>query len=157
MMLCGVSVVFKSLGDVFHDLRRRAQTVLPKWYGPRYAFCFGEGTVPRGTVLGTVAQIAVGVHWVAGRIKPLRPLPHRGRNWAYRTGAVRGATANLSGGQSLAYIINRPAPIPLSCFLGDDEVAEIGSLLRGAFRPEDEKLASILSRVRAVCLAGLEM
>ena len=57
----------------------------------------------------------------------------------------------------LAYIINRPSPIPLSCLLGDDEVAEIGSLLRGAFRPEDEKLASILSRVRAVCLAGLEM
>ena len=54
------------------------------------------------------------------------------------TGYGRGATANLSGGQSLAYIINRPAPIPLSCFLGDDEVAEIGSLLRGAFRPEDE-------------------
>src|SRR6516225_5310831 len=54
------------------------------------------------------------------------------------TGYGRGATANLSGGQSLAYIINRPAPIPLSCFLGDDEVAEIGSLLRGAFRPEDK-------------------
>src|SRR6516225_5116999 len=57
----------------------------------------------------------------------------------------------------LAYIINRPSPIPLSCLLGDDEVAEIGRLLRGAFRPEDEKLASIFSRVRAVCLAGLEM
>jgi hypothetical protein len=56
MMLCGVSVVFKSLGDVFHDLRRRAQTVL-KWYGPKYAFCFGGGTVPRGTVLGTGAPI----------------------------------------------------------------------------------------------------
>ena len=43
----------------------------------------------------------------------------------------------------LAYIINRPSPIPLSCFLGDDEVAEIGSLIRGAFRPEDEKLEII--------------
>src|SRR5215469_18685279 len=57
----------------------------------------------------------------------------------------------------LAYIINRPAPIPLICLLGDDEVAEIGSLLRGAFRPQDEKLASILRGVRAMCLAGLEM
>src|SRR5215472_9670655 len=58
----------------------------------------------------------------------------------------------------LAYIINRPAPMPLSCFLRcEGEVGEIGSLLRGAFCPEDEKLASILSGVRAVCLAGLEM
>src|SRR5262249_27781612 len=55
----------------------------------------------------------------------------------------------------LAYIINRPAPMPLSCFLRcEGEVGEIGSLLRGAFCPEDEKLASILSGVRAVCLAG---
>src|SRR5215813_14943177 len=46
----------------------------------------------------------------------------------------------------------------LGCFLGcEDEIGEIGGLLRGAFRPEDEKLASILSGVRAVCLAGLEM
>src|SRR5262245_23845963 len=44
------------------------------------------------------------------------------------------------------------------CFLGcEGEIAEIGSLLRGAFCPEDEKPASIFSRVRAVCLAGLEM
>src|SRR6516162_9262350 len=58
----------------------------------------------------------------------------------------------------LAYIINRPASMPLSCFLRcEGEVGEIGSLLRGAFCPEDEKLASILSGVRAVCLAGLEM
>src|SRR5262249_62278580 len=43
----------------------------------------------------------------------------------------------------LAYIINRPAPMPLSCFLRcEGEVGEIGSLLRGAFCPEDEKLAS---------------
>src|SRR5262245_43918588 len=58
----------------------------------------------------------------------------------------------------LAYIINRPAPMPLSCLLRcEGEVGEIGSLLRGAFCPEDEKLASIFSGVRAVCLAGLEM
>src|SRR5262249_15392705 len=32
---------------------------------------------------------------------------------------------------------------PLSCLFGcDGEVGEIGSLLRAAFRPEDEKLAS---------------
>src|SRR5205814_4286093 len=44
------------------------------------------------------------------------------------------------------------------CFLGrEGEIAEIGSLLRGAFCPEQEQLASILSRVRAVCRAGLEM
>src|SRR5215470_20254219 len=48
--------------------------------------------------------------------------------------------------------------MPLSCFLRcEGEVGEIGSLLRGAFRPEDEKLASIFSGVRAVCLASLEM
>src|SRR5262245_15928387 len=45
----------------------------------------------------------------------------------------------------------------LGCFLGEGEIGEICGLLRGAFRPEDEKLASILSGVRAVCLAGLEM
>ena len=47
----------------------------------------------------------------------------------------------------------------LSCcsFGCDDEVGEIGRLMRGAFRPEDEELASILSGVRAVYLAGLEM
>ena len=39
----------------------------------------------------------------------------------------------------------------LGCFLGcQGEIAEIGSLLRGAFRPEDEKLASILRGVRAM-------
>src|SRR5262245_36754252 len=48
--------------------------------------------------------------------------------------------------------------MPLSSFLRcEGEVGEIGSLLRGAFCPEDEKLASIFSGVRAVCLAGLEM
>src|SRR6516165_4389163 len=48
--------------------------------------------------------------------------------------------------------------MPLSCLFGcDGEVGEIGSLLRAAFRPEDEKLASILSGVWAVCLARLEM
>src|SRR5262244_984439 len=45
----------------------------------------------------------------------------------------------------------------LGCFLGEGEIGEICGLLRGAFRPEDEKLASILSGVRAVYLAGLEM
>src|SRR5215813_11906219 len=58
----------------------------------------------------------------------------------------------------LAYIINRPAPMPLSCFLRcEGEVGEIGSLLRGACCPEDDKLGSVLSGLRAVCLAGLEM
>src|SRR5215510_9633672 len=45
----------------------------------------------------------------------------------------------------------------LGCFLGEGEIGEIGGLLRGAFRPQDEKLASVLSGVRAVFLAGLEM
>src|SRR5262245_29180235 len=48
--------------------------------------------------------------------------------------------------------------VRLGCFLGcEGEIAEVGSLSRGAFCPEDEKPASILSGVRAVCLAGLEM
>src|SRR6516162_2869170 len=48
--------------------------------------------------------------------------------------------------------------MPLSCLFGcEDEVAEIGSLIRGTFRPEGKQLASILGGVRAVCLAGLEM
>ena len=48
--------------------------------------------------------------------------------------------------------------VRLGCFLGcEGEIAEVGSLSRGAFCPEDEKPASIFSRVRAVCLAGLEM
>src|SRR6516165_1688171 len=47
--------------------------------------------------------------------------------------------------------------MPLSCLLFDGEVGEIGSFLRAAFRPEDEKLASILRGVWAVCLARLEM
>src|SRR6516162_598470 len=45
----------------------------------------------------------------------------------------------------------------LSCFFGDDEVAEIGSLFRGSFSPEDEQLATIFSSVRAVFLTGFEM
>ena len=46
----------------------------------------------------------------------------------------------------------------LGCFLGcEGEIGEICGLLRAAFRPEDEKLASILGGVWAVCLAGLEM
>jgi len=32
----------------------------------------------------------------------------------------------------------RYAAIPLSCLFGDDEVAQIGSLFRGSFSPEDE-------------------
>ena len=48
--------------------------------------------------------------------------------------------------------------MPLSCLLGcEDEVAEIGSFMRGAFRPKDEQLASALCAVRTVCLAGLEV
>src|SRR6516164_5243822 len=46
--------------------------------------------------------------------------------------------------------------VRLGCFLGcEGEIAEVGSLSRGAFCPEDEKLASILRGVRAMCLAGL--
>src|SRR5262249_17986437 len=48
--------------------------------------------------------------------------------------------------------------VRLGCFFGcEGEIAEVGSLCRGAFCPEDEKLASILRGVRAMCLAGLEM
>src|SRR6516164_968674 len=48
--------------------------------------------------------------------------------------------------------------VRLGCFLGcEGEIAEVGSLSRGAFCPEDEKLASILRGVRAMFLAGLEM
>jgi hypothetical protein len=32
----------------------------------------------------------------------------------------------------------RLAVLALSCLFGDDEVAEIGSLFRGSFSPEDE-------------------
>ena len=39
----------------------------------------------------------------------------------------------------------------------DDEIAEVGSLFRTAFRPQGEQRAPILSAVRAVRLAGLEM
>jgi hypothetical protein len=49
-------------------------------------------------------------------------------------------------------------PMGSSCLLGcEGEIAQVSSLLRGAFGPEDEKLASILSGMGAVCLAGLEM
>src|SRR5262245_62948233 len=48
--------------------------------------------------------------------------------------------------------------VRLGCFLGcEGEIAEVGSLSRGAFCPEDEKLASILRGVRAMYFAGLEM
>src|SRR5262249_31002604 len=63
----------------------------------------------------------------------------------------RNSTASLA--KQCGHIVVR-----LGCFLGcQGEIGEIGSLLRGAFRPEDEKLASILRGVRAMCLAGLEM
>jgi predicted transposase YbfD/YdcC len=46
----------------------------------------------------------------------------------------------------------------LSCLFGDDdEVAKIGSLFRACFRPEYKQFAPILSGVRAMRLASLEM
>src|SRR5215469_17352828 len=39
----------------------------------------------------------------------------------------------------------------------DDEIAEVGSLFRTALRPQGEQRAPILSAVRAVRVAGLEM
>src|SRR5262249_10934045 len=42
-------------------------------------------------------------------------------------------------------------------FFCNDEVAEIGSLLRGPLRPEDEQPAPILGSVRAMYVTGLEM
>src|SRR5215470_12584491 len=53
---------------------------------------------------------------------------------------------------------DRSSVHPLGRSLGcDNEVAEICCLLRRAFRPEGEQLASILSGMRAVSVAGLEM
>src|SRR5262249_12078610 len=70
-----------------------------------------------------------------------------------RTASTRASTQNLS-----RFACERIRSRSDGRFLGcEGEIAKIGSLLRGAFRPEDEKLASILSGVRAVCLAGLEM
>jgi hypothetical protein len=43
-------------------------------------------------------------------------------------------TANLS----LTSMGVRQKVLALSCLFGDDEVAEIGSLFRGSFSPEDE-------------------
>src|SRR6516225_112779 len=68
--------------------------------------------------------------------------------------------AHLNGEISAASLAKECGHIVvrLGRFLGcEGEIAEVGSLRRGAFRPEDEKLASILRGVRAMCLAGLEM
>jgi hypothetical protein len=45
----------------------------------------------------------------------------------------------------------------LSCRFFDDEVAEIGRLVRRPFRPKGQQLAPIFSGVRPVHSAGLEM
>ena len=51
-----------------------------------------------------------------------------------------------------------PSNVPLSRrFLRNNEVAEIGCLMRAAFHPEDKQPASILGRVRAVYVASFEM
>ena len=48
--------------------------------------------------------------------------------------------------------------LPLGCRLcSNDEIVEIGSLMRGAFRPKDEQPASVLRGVRTVRGAGLDV
>jgi len=72
----------------------------------------------------------------------------------YLVGACTGRSAGFSptsgasATSSAAYLHVRLV-VALGCPLGrEGEIAEIGSLLRGAFCPEDEKLASILSSSR---------
>jgi hypothetical protein len=70
------------------------------------------------------------------------------------------SSARTSTAKSLPLRLRKNAVtvVRLGCFLGcEGEIAEVGSLSRGAFCPEDEKLASILRGVRAMCVAGLEM
>src|SRR6516165_8369825 len=89
---------------------------------------------------------------------------------AFRGGKADIAQTNALRASILGAHLNgeiSPASLPkkcghtvvrLGCFLGcEGEIAEVGSLSRGAFCPEDEKLASILRGVRAMFLAGLEM
>jgi len=53
--------------------------------------------------------------------------------------------------------LKQPSPACLSSGFGcDNEIAKIG-VTRSAFRREDEQLAPILGRVRAVFLADLKM
>src|SRR5262249_33543456 len=69
-----------------------------------------------------------------------------------RTASTRTSTQNLS-----RFACERTRSRSDGRFLGcEGEIAKIGSLLRGAFRPEDEKLASILVECGPCALPALK-